>query len=186
VEDTNVITAILSGMAAKLAGLTVAAKAAVGIGAATAAIGAVSVAGVAGVVPVPGTDSGASKPAVEVQLPSVPTANADSGLATADDATSRAVGQPDVTGLDRAAQTPAVDHLPSDVPGPPDSVPPANTGAATTGLDRAAQTPAADHLPTFVPGPPAGVPTGGAVTGTPGSIGTDIASQTPAAGHLPR
>lgn len=168
------ITGILSGVAAMLAGLTVAAKAAVGIGVATAAIGAASV---AGVVPVPGTDSGVSKPAVEVQLPSVPTANADSGLATADDAVSATTGKPGV---------PPADHLPSNVPGPPDSVPPANTGAAATGLDRAAQTPAADHLPTFVPGPPAGIPTGGAVPGAPGATGTDIAAQTPAAGHLPR
>jgi hypothetical protein len=150
---------------------------------ATAAIGTASV---VGVVPVPGVDSGGSRPGAEVQLPSVPTAEADLGLQTADDAISATAGQPEVTGLDRAAQTPAADHLPSVVPGPPASVPPANTGAATTGLDRAAQTPAAEHLPSFVPGPPAGVPSGGTVTGTPGAIGTGIAAQTPAAGHLPR
>jgi hypothetical protein len=179
-----VITGILSAVAAQLAGLTVAAKATIGIGVATAAIGTASV---VGVVPVPGADSGGSRPAAEVQLPSVPTAEADLGLQTADDAISATAGsQPAATGLDRAAQTPAADHLPSVVPGPPASVPPANTGAAATGLDRAAQTPAAEHLPSFVPGPPAGVPSGGTVTGTPGATGTGIAGQTPAAGHLPR
>jgi hypothetical protein len=182
-----VIIEILAGVAAKLASLTVAAKAAVGIGVATAAIGAV---GVTGVVPVPGIDTAGSNAAVEVQLPSVPTANADLGLQVANDAinanVSATAGKPDVTGLARAAQTPAADHLPSVVPGPPASVPPANTNAATTGLDRAAQTPAADHLPSFVPGPPAGIPTGGAPTGAPGATGIDIAKQTPAAGRLPR
>ncbi len=177
------ITAVLSGVAAKLAGLTVAAKAGIGIGVATAAIGTASV---VGVVAVPGVETGGSRPAAEVELPSVPTAEADLGLQTANDAISAGSGQPDVTGLDRAAQTPAAAHLPSVVPGRPASVPPANTNAATTGLDRAAQTPAAEHLPSFVPGPPAGVPSGGTVTGTPGATGTDIARQTPAAGRLPR
>ena len=182
------ITGILSGVAAQLAGLTVTARATIGIGGATAAIGTASV---VGVVPVPGVDSGGFRPSAEVQLPSVPTAEADLGLQTANDAISATAGQPDATGLDRAAQTPAAAHLPSVVPGPPAgvppaSVPPADTGAAAMGLDRAAQTPAAEHLPSFVPGPPAGVPSGGTVTGTPGATGTGIAAQTPAAGHLPR
>ncbi len=152
------IIEILAGVAAKLASLTVAAKAAVGVGVATAAIGAV---GVTGLVPVPGINPGDSNVAVEVQLPSVPTANADLGLQLADDAiNANADVSADVSGTS----------------GKPD----------VTGLDRAAQTPAPDHLPSFVPGPPAGVPAGDAPTGTPGAAGTDIAKQTPAAGRIPR
>jgi hypothetical protein len=144
---TTVITGILSAVAAQLAGLTVAAKATIGIGVATAAIGTASV---VGVVPVPGVDTGGSRPAAEVQLPSVPTAEADLGLQTADDAISATAGQPEVTGLDRAAQTPAAEHLPSFVPGPPAGVPSGGTVTGTpgaTGTGIAGQTPAAGHLP---------------------------------------
>jgi hypothetical protein len=64
-------------------------------------------------------------------------------------------GQPASTGLDRAAQTPAAPHLPTDVPatqadesdGPPDGVPadpPASPNGGASG----------DHTPPSTPGPP--------------------------------
>lgn len=187
------ITEILGGVAAKLAGLGVAAKAGLGLGVATAAITA---AGVGGMVPMPGLDSGGQKPAVELRLPEVPTANAGPGLERANDALSGAAeasvgtqaqtsGKPEVTGIERARQTPAGEHIPAHVPGPPANVPQADTDAPSTGLDRAGQTPAADHIPSFVPGPPTNV---GPAAAHPGarSTGLDIARQTPAAGRLPR
>lgn len=192
------ITEVLGGVAAKLAGLGVAAKAGIGVGVATAAI---TTAGVAGMVPMPGLDSGGQKPAIEVRLPEVrlpevPTAHAEPGLEKANDALSvaagtnvgsqpQASGKPEVTGIERARQGPAGEHIPAHVPGPPANVPHAGTDAASTGLDRASQTPAADHIPSFVPGPPPNV---GPAAGHPGagSTGVDIARQTPAAGRLPR
>lgn len=57
-------------------------------------------------------------------------------------------GHPGQSGLEKAAQTPAADHLPTN-PGPPADVPPAS---ASAGIDRALQTPAADRIPGFVKG----------------------------------
>ena len=76
------VPAVLAGIATKLAGMGVAAKAGIGLGIAT-----VATAGVAAVLPVvvPDASGGATAP-VEVQLPSVPNANADLGLSTAADA----------------------------------------------------------------------------------------------------
>jgi len=183
----------LAGVAAKLASLGIAAKAGIGIGVATAAV---TTAGVAGVLPVPGLDSGGSRPAIEVELPDVPAPNADQGLQTATgaisgqlpvtDGESEEAGKPEVTGLARARQTPAAQHLPSAVPGRPADVPTSNSGAATTGIDRARETPAGDHLPSFVPGAPEGVEAGGSDASTRGTTGTDVAKQTPAGTRLPR
>jgi len=186
------ISEILGGVATKIASLGIAAKAGIGIGVATAAV---TTAGVAGVVPVPDLASGGSRPAIEVELPDVPTPHADQGLQLATDAISgqlpttdesETAGKPEVTGVDRARQTPAAQHLPAALPGRPADVPTSNSGAAATGIDRARQTPAGDHLPSFVPGAPEGVPTGGSDATTGGATGTDIAKQTPAAGRLPR
>lgn len=199
------IGAVLGGVATKLAGLSVAAKATMGIGVATAAVAG---AGVTGVLPLPDSEPAGSRPAVEVQLPAVPTPHADEGLAVAGDAASEGMatandaiageigngdeeadaGKPEVTGLDRARQTPAADHIPSQVPGPPANVPGPNTGAASTGIDRAQETPAAQYLPPFVPGPPSGTPAEGGDGTDSGSRSTGIgtAEQTPAAGRLPR
>jgi hypothetical protein len=195
------ITGILAAIAAKLAGFGVAAKAGIGLGIATAAT-----AGVATVLPVVVPDApGGPTAAVQVQLPSVPTANADLGLGIAADATSGQLSAGAQTGLDIAGRTPAAGRVPASVPGPPASVPPvspsANAGAAATGLDRARQTPAADHLPAFVPGPPASVPPVAGppasvppVTGPPASLppaagagatGIDAATQTPGGQHIP-
>jgi hypothetical protein len=196
------ITGILAGIAAKLTGLGVAAKAGVGLGIAT-----VATAGVATVLPVVVPDaSGGATAAVEVQLPNVPTANADLGLGIAADATSGQLTAGAQTGLDIAAQTPAADHLPAFVPGPPASVPPVApsvnaAGAAAAGLERAGQTPAAIRLPAFVPGPPASVPPVAGppanvppVAGPPanlppaagaGATGIDTATGTPGGQHIP-
>jgi hypothetical protein len=186
------ISEILGGVATKIASLGIAAKAGIGVGVAAAAV---TTAGVAGVVPVPDLDSSGSRPAIEVELPDVPTPDADQGLQMANDAISgqlptrdesEAAGKPEVTGIDRARQTPATQHLPSTLPARPDGVPTSNGGASTTGIDQARQTPAADYLPSFVPGAPEGVPAGGSPATSRGATGTDIAKQTPAAGRLPR
>jgi hypothetical protein len=85
---------------------------------------------------------------------------------------------PGATGLDRANQTPAADHVPDSVPG---GGPPSDPGSpGATGLDRANQTPAADHVPDSVPG--GGPPSD---PGSPGATGLDRANQTPAADHVP-
>ncbi|MCA1692837.1 MAG: hypothetical protein LC733_11815 [Actinobacteria bacterium] len=191
------ITGILAGIAAKLAGMGVAAKAAAGLGIAT-----VATAGVAIVVPVVVPDAPGTTAAVEGQLPTVPTGNADRGLGIAADATSGQLPAGAQTGLDIARQTPAADHLPEFVPGPPASVPVSpNAGAAATGIDRARETPAGAHLPPFVPGPPASVPpTAGPPANVPpiagppanlppaagaGATGIDTATGTPGGQHIP-
>lgn len=170
------ITGILAGIAGKLAGLGVAAKAGIGLGIAT-----VATAGVATVLPVVVPDtSGGTTAAVQVQLPSVPTANADPGLGVAADATRGQVGADAQTGLDIAAQAAA---------SVPPVTPPLN-GAGAAGIDRARQTPAADHLPAFVPGPPASVPPVTPPVSLPpaaaaGATGIDAATETPGSQFIP-
>ena len=185
------VPAVLAGIAAKLTGLGVAAKAGIGLGIAT-----VATAGVATVMPVVVPDAPAgTTTAVEVQVPNVPDSNADLGLSTAADASGAPVGAR--TGLDVAAQTPAAVTLPANVAGRPASVPPVN-GAATTGIERARETPAAANLPAFVPGPPAGLPVAPPVNLPPaaasasasasagaGATGVDVAAQTPGGQFVP-
>ena len=168
------VPAVLAGIAAKLTGLGVAAKAGIGLGIAT-----VATAGVATVMPVVVPDAPVrATTAVEAQLPNVPDSNADFGLSTAADAGGAPAGAQ--TGLDVAAETPAAGNLPASVAGRPAGVPPVN-GAGTTGSERASETPAAAHLPAFVPGPPASVPPAAAARAT----GADVAAQTPGGEFTP-
>jgi hypothetical protein len=148
-----VITSILGGIAAKLAGLGLAAKVGTGIAAAT-----IATAGVVTVAPVinPGPPAG-----IEVELPSVPAAEADLGLSVAANAASGQAnggaqanaGAAAQVGLDTARQTPAGANVPASVPAVTRPAAPAQTG-----LDVARQTPAADRVPAVVPGPPVSVP----------------------------
>ncbi|HWI03498.1 MAG TPA: hypothetical protein VNT52_06655, partial [Acidimicrobiales bacterium] len=98
------IVEILAGVAAKLAGLGLAAKVGTGIAAAT-----IATAGVATVAPVinPGAPAG-----IEVQLPTVPAVEADLGLNVAADALSGQVNAGAQAGLDTARQTPAGANVP--------------------------------------------------------------------------
>ena len=194
------ITALLAGLGAKLAALGAAAKAGIGLG-----IAVTATAGVAAVVPPlatnavnGGTGAGA---AVEVEVPDVASPAPDFGAQVAADATGGASSAGAEFGLDVAGRTPAADHLPSVVPGPPTSVPPVEapeTGEQpeATGRDRARQTPAGGYIPPFVPGPPSGVttgpptagpPTAGPPTGGthPGGTGVAVANETPAGGFIP-
>lgn len=175
------IEGILAGIAAKLAGLGLAAKVGTGIAAAT-----IATAGVVTVAPVinPGAPA-----RVEVQIPSVPNANADLGLNVAANATGAQAGAGAQTGLDIARQTPAAAHVPASVPA---VTPPAASasGGAQTGLDTARQTPAAAHVPAVVPGPPANVPAVAPPVTLPpaasaATTGIDAASQTPGGQFIP-
>lgn len=180
------IPAILSGIAAKLAGLGLAAKVGTGIAAAT-----IATAGVATVAPVinPGAPAG-----IEIQVPSVPAPEADLGLKVAADANSGQANAGAQAGLDTARQTPAAANVPASVPV---VTRPAPAAAAQKGLDVARQTPAGDRVPAVVPGPPAVVP--GPPASVPavappanlppaaaaGATGIDAATQTPGGQHLP-
>lgn len=154
------IEGILAGIAAKLAGLGLAAKVGTGIAAATLAT-----AGVATVAPVINTGAPTG---VEVQVPSVANANADLGLNVAANATGAQARTGAQAGLDIARQTPAGANVPASVPAvtPPvanttsrpagvPAVTPAAASAASgaqRGLDTARQTPGGQFIPPFVKG----------------------------------
>ena len=182
-----------------LAALSVATKAAFGVGMATVAVTAGGAAGV-----LPGPTQAAVATTVEAVTPfSFPdgaNTKADFGGTVATDATDGGVdgttvsadaklqgdanrpadtgrpAAPGQKGLDKANTTPAAGHAPTAVP----SGKPATAGTqSSTGLDTASSTPAAGHVPTAVPaGPPA-------AAGTQSTAGLSIAGSTPAAGHLP-
>lgn len=185
-----------------LAGLSVAAKAALGIGVAAASVTA---AGAAGALPGPAQDAVAAtvRAVTPFSFPESASDSADFGKTVSTDARDGGVdGQevsdaakengnrpsdpgkpsdPGQNGLDRAGETPAADHL-------PESVPVGSQGTAgseaSTGLDRAGDTPAADNLPESVPvGPSASTPPADA--GSQSSTGLTTADSTPAADHLP-
>ena len=182
-----------------IAGLSVAAKAAFGVGIAAASVTA---AGAAGALPGPAQDAVAA--AVEAATPfSLPDGAADQaefGERVSTDATdggvdgkeisdeakengdahradaAKGAGQPDEpgqNGLDQANTTPAAGHVPTSLPGGKPS---------STGLDAAAGTPAGDHLPSSIGQPETTPP---ADAGSQSSSGLDAAGTTPAAGHLP-
>ncbi|HVL28269.1 MAG TPA: hypothetical protein VM390_08980, partial [Acidimicrobiales bacterium] len=151
------IPALLGGLASKLAGMGVAAKAGIGLG-----IAATATAGVAAVLP-PAADNATNADAgagvtASVELPSLPSlpslpvdvtlpSEAGFGLQVAADATAGAAGAGAQFGLDVANRTPAAGNVPTSVPaGPPASVPAAQGQGSgqpeATGLDRARQTPA--------------------------------------------
>ena len=171
-----IVSALLGGVAGKLASLGMAAKAGVGLGvAATATAGAVAV--------LPGAADNAvddNRPALSVPAPDADAAENNGATPPGSNANAAA------TGLDRARQTPAGEHIPAFVPGRPNGAAPgSNANAAATGLDRARQTPAGEHIPAFVPGPPSDGPAG-PPAGTSGARGTDTADQTPAGAYRPR
>lgn len=161
------ITELLSGLAAKLAGLGMAAKAGMGLSLAAASATA---AGATGVLPGPAQPSVATvvAAATPFTFPDSASASAEVGAIVNGDATGatdaevgvdgKAVSDEakthegaegnahsGVTGLDRANQTPAAGHVPTSVPKPAEP-------GSVTGLDHANQTPTADHIPANVPG----------------------------------
>jgi hypothetical protein len=177
------ISELLAGLATKLAGLGMAAKAGLGL---TLAAASTTAAGAVGVLPGPAQHAVAT--VVDATTPfSFPgTANDKStfGATVSSDATGASDGVPGVDGKavsDAAKNKHAARTTTSTVANTetPATGVGANTGA--TGLDRANETPAAGHVPTSVP-----APTGS--SGTPGSQasnGLGTAATTPAAGHVP-
>ena len=193
-----------------IAGLSVATKAAFGIGMAAASVTA---AGAAGALPAPAQHavSAAVEAATPFSFPDKANDNADFGGTVSTDAHDGGVDGKDVSedakhngdahradgagtpagagqptdpgqnGLDQANTTPAAGHVPTSVP----AGQPAAAGAqGSTGLDTANGTPAAGHTPESVPvGAPADTPPADA--GSQSSTGLGTASTTPAAGHLP-
>jgi hypothetical protein len=168
------VTEFLSGLAAKLAGLGLAAKLGLGVGVAAAAVGG---AGAANVLPEPVQHAVAT--AVDTvtpfQFPDKADPHSVFGATVAADATGASDGTPGVDGqtvADAAKQQGAANQG--------TGADRANNSGATgsTGLDRANETPAAGHVPTSLPTPPAN-------PGTQSSTGLDRANQTPAAGHVP-
>jgi hypothetical protein len=141
-----IISQFLSALAAKLAGLGVAAKAGMGLGAAaTAAAGAVAV------LPDAANNAVKTNPAVSTPAPSVGSA-VDAAKPDADGdgegdgpSTPGSNANAAATGLDRARQTPAGAHIPSFVPGPPSGTP--GGAADDQGRSVTDQTPAASRRP---------------------------------------
>jgi hypothetical protein len=190
------ISELLAGLTSKLAGLGMAAKAALGL---TLAAASTTAAGAVGVLPAPAQHAVATVvgSATPFTFPDSADAGADPGAKVSTDATD-ATGAADgtvgvegtdvsddaadgadagvgpsatgATGLDRANETPAAGHVPT-------SLPAATGGDGATGLDRANETPAAGHVPTSLPA------ANGA--GSQGTTGIDTANGTPAAGHIP-
>ncbi|MGH9189925.1 MAG: hypothetical protein ACRD0Q_07835 [Acidimicrobiales bacterium] len=186
------ISELLSGLAAKLAGLGMAAKAGMGLSLAAASVTA---AGATGVLPGAAQHAVATvvSTATPFTFPDHASASAEIGATVSGDATgatdakvgvdgkavsdaAKAHGDAEgnahsgVTGLDRANQTPAAGHVPTSVPKPAEP-------GSVTGLDRANETPAAGHVPTSVPASDD--------ASSQGSTGVDHANQTPAADHIP-
>lgn len=185
-----------------LAGLSVAAKAAFGIGMAGAAVTAGGAADV-----LPGPAQAAVATTVEAVTPfsfpggaaaeadfggTVATDAADGGVDGAtvsaeaklqgdanradDGSTSGRPAAPGQKGLDKANTTPAAGHAPTAVPGGR----PATAGTqSSTGLDTASSTPAAGRVPTAVPSGAS------ATVGSQSTAGLSTAASTPAASHLP-
>lgn len=182
------VSELLTGLAAKLAGLGLAAKLGLGVGVAAASVGS---AGAAGVLPGPVQDvlSTVVSAVTPFELPGDDTtkdaggdaddeagedtnANNDFGKAVSADATGESDG---VKGVDGQAVSEVARNKNNDKAGGNGGggggTPNANAGA--TGLDRANSTPAAGNVPTSVPGP------------ANGTTGIDRANQTPAAGNVP-
>jgi hypothetical protein len=181
-----------------VAGLSLIAKAALGI---TAAAAAVTAGGAVGVLPDPAQRAVSTglEAVTPFSFPDEASDKAEFGGTVSTDASDGGVDGPTVSseaklnadanrppapgqnGLDQANTTPAAGHAPTAVPGGP----PASAGApGSTGLARAGDTPAAAHLPTSVPaGPPASTPP--AETGPQGTPGGATVSSTPAAGRVP-
>lgn len=191
------ISELLAGLTAKLAGLGMAAKAGMGL---TLAAASTTAAGAAGVLPAPVQHAVATavSTATPFSFPDTADSHAVVGAAVSVDATGATDGVPGVdgkavadaakaqagansgtTGLDRANQTPAAGHVPTSVP----VGAPATPGApASTGLGTASGTPAAGHVPSTVPPVTTGAHTG---AGSQGSVGVGTANSTPAAGRIP-
>ena len=192
------ITELLAGLTAKLAGLGMAAKATLGL---TLAAASVTTAGAVGVLPAPVQHAVATvvDTATPFTFPDEADANADLGAEVSTDATGSADGTVGVdgslvsgddaatdddagtnngvgpsesgaTGLDRANETPAAGHVPTSLPAA------TNGDGAQGGLDTANGTPAAGHAPTSLPA---------AASGAGAQGGIDKANETPAVGHLP-
>ncbi len=189
-----------------LIGLSLAAKAALGVGIAAASVTA---AGAAGALP----------PAAQRAVSAVVSATTpfsfpdgaddpdDPGKTVSTDVRGGAEGKvgsdagkdqggsnrpadPGQSGLDQANQTPAAGNAPTSVPsGGPTAADPGSANAGSSGqsgLDRANQTPAAGNVPTSVPsGGPTAADPGSANAGPSGQSGLDRANQTPAAGNDP-
>jgi hypothetical protein len=179
------ISELLAGLATKLAGLGLVAKAGLGL---TLAAASTTAAGAAGVLPSPAQHAVATvvDAATPFTFPNGANVKTNFGATVSTDATGASDGVPGVNG--KAVSDAAKDkaHTDGSTPTTTDTVAPgtstavgANNGA--TGLDRANQTPAAGHVPTSVP----------AATGTPvapgsqASNGLSTANSTPAAGHVP-
>jgi len=163
-----------------LAGLGLAAKAALATGVAAASVTA---AGAAGVLPEPAQNavSGVVRAATPFEFPDKASDKADHGKRVSTDAND---GTPGVDGQQVS-----------------DDAKQQGADASQNGLDRANQTPAAGHAPTAVPAPvtpatparpaSAGAPSSSAPQGQPSSpgsqsqTGTDTANSTPATGHAP-
>jgi hypothetical protein len=176
------ISELLAGLATKLAGLGMAAKAGLGL---TLAAASTTAAGAVGVLPAPAQHAVATVVDATTPFSFPDTANAKSsfGATVSNDATGASDGVPGVDG--KAVSDAAKNKHTADAPtstvdaGTPATGVGANTGA--TGLDRANQTPAAGHVPTSVP-----AATGNSGTpGSPASNGLGTAATTPAAGHVP-
>jgi hypothetical protein len=174
------ISELLAGLATKLAGLGMAAKAGLGL---TLAAASTTAAGAVGVLPAPAQHAVATVVDATTPFSFPDTANAKSsfGATVSSDATGASDGVPGVDGKaisDAAKNKHSADTTTSTVANSdkPATGVGANTGA--TGLDRANETPAAGHVPTSVPAATSG-------GSTPGSNGLGTAATTPAAGHVP-
>lgn len=160
-----------------LTGLSVGAKAALGIGIAAASV---TGAGAAGVLPGPAQHAVASavSAVTPFEFPDNANSHADFGTTTSSDATGASDGQKGVNGqsvsssasqngLTTASGTPAGDHLPASIPaGPPadagaqssnstnsdGGTPPADAGSQSSdGTDTASGTPGGTYVPSSVP-----------------------------------
>lgn len=195
------VSELLAGITAKVAGLGMAAKAGMGLTLAAASVGT---AGAVGVLPDPvqGAVAGAVSAATPFTFPESADDHANFGSTVSTDATGSADDTPGVdgqvvsdaaknkehpsgegvgandgaTGLDRANQTPAAGHAPTSLPNGAPSDP---GSQSSNGIDEAIDTPAAGHIP---PSVPAGAPDD---PGSQGSTGIDTAGETPAGASIP-
>jgi hypothetical protein len=181
-----IISELLAGLAAKAAGLGMAAKAGVGLGVAAASV---TGAGAAGVLPAPVQDTVAAVVAstTPFTLPDADAREARTGVgaSVSADATGASDGVPGVDGEAVAARVRAEAKARAEARAETETETDTDTDTGVrvgrnpgaVGLDRANQTPAAGRAPTSVPAPEA--------PGSQASTGLDRANQTPAAGRAP-
>ena len=191
-RERMLVSELLAGLAAKLAGLGLAAKVGLGLGVAAASVGG---AGAAGVLPDPVKDVVSTAVSAVTPLDLTDDGSGDDTDEGTDDGSGQATntkndfgeavsadarGESDgVKGVDGQVISELARNKNNDKPNngknTTDSTTATTTGATAgaTGLDKTKETPAAGHAPTSLPGPAAG------------TTGLDRANQTPAAGNPP-